>query len=107
MSLLAWIACLAWISVTLAVAATNARRGLRADRGHLVTARLKSPTIYLFAAYLLIASWVTPRSPGESTSPLFWLAFTLPLTYALATLSSIGNARRSPMAAIALALLHG
>ena len=107
MSPLAWIACLTWIGVTLAVAASNARRGLRERRGHLAATRIKSPTIYLFAAYLVIAAWVTPRSPGESTSPLLWLALALPLAYALATLSSLGKAHRSPAAAIALALLHG
>src|SRR5262245_16892115 len=108
MCTIAWIICLAWIGITIAVAARGALRGLREGRGRGAASRLKSPTIYLFAAYLLIASWVTPRSPGESTSPLLWLAFTLPLAYALATLSAIGAERRAPpLAAIALALLHG
>lgn len=104
---LAWIGCLAWIGAALAAAALGARRGLREGRGKRALARLKSPTVYLFAAYLLLAAWVTPRSAGESTSPLFWLALELPVAYALATLSAIGAPRRNAGAAIALALLHG
>jgi len=102
----AWLTCLAWLALTLAISARAALRGLRAGRAPHATARLKSPTIYLFAAYLLIAACVTPRTPGESTSPLLWLAIILPLAYAIATFSAIGAPRRSPLTAIALALLH-
>jgi hypothetical protein len=107
MSTVAWLGCLLWISAAVTTSAFLARRGLAQGRGKRALARLKSPTVYLFAAYLLIAAWVIPRSPGESTSPLLWLALVLPLAYALATLSSIGPTRKRAVAAILLALLHG
>jgi hypothetical protein len=107
MSTIAWIGSLLWIGAAVAAAAFFARRGIAEGRGRRALVRLKSPTVYLFAAYLLLAAWVTPRSPGESTSPLLWLALVLPLAYALATLSSIGAAQRHAAAALALALLHG
>ncbi len=107
MSRLAFVVCVAWLALTALVTALSARRGLREGRGARAKARLKSPTIYLFTAYLIIAAFVTPLSAGESTSPLFWLALTLPLAYALATLASIGIEERNLPARIALALLHG
>jgi hypothetical protein len=107
MSPLAWIACLAWIAAALSVAAWRARRGILEGRGHRAAARLKSPTPYLFSAYLLIAALVTPVSSGETLSPLLGLALALPVSYAVATLSSIGSERPSPTARAALALLHG
>lgn len=107
MSPVAWIVCALWIAASLAAAAIGARRGFGEGRGPLARARLQSPTIYLFSAYLLVAALLTPRSPGESTSPLLWLGLTLPLAYALGTLTSIGRARRAPPAALAFALLHG
>jgi hypothetical protein len=55
----------------------------------------------------LIASFVTPRSEGETTSPLLWLGLLLPLAYTLATLSAIGRERRAPLAACLVAVLHG
>jgi hypothetical protein len=103
----AWIACAAWIVAALVAAIAGARRGIGEGRGARAAARLKSPTIYLFTAYLLIAALVTPRSAGESTSPLLGLALALPLAYALATLSAIGRERRSALPALGLALLHG
>jgi hypothetical protein len=106
-STLAWIACLGWIAIAAATAAIGARRGLREGRGPNAAARLKRPTVYLFAAYLLVAAFVTPRSAGESTSPLFWLAIVLPIGFALATLASLGSARRPAAVGALLGLLHG
>lgn len=103
----AWILCLAWIAAAVLAAAINARRGLAEGRARRALARLTSPTVYLFAAYLLVAAWVTPRSPGESSSPLAWLGASLPVGYALATLSAIGRARRPPLVAAGLGVLHG
>ena len=103
----AWILSAVWMTVAVVAAAINARRGVLEGRGPRAGARLKSPTIYLFTAYLLVAAFVTPRSPGESTSPLLWLGLLLPVGYALATLSAIGRERRAPLAAAALGLLHG
>ena len=107
MSLAAWIAASAWLAAAAIVAAIGARRGVAEGRGPRAKARLASPTIYLFTAYLLVAAFVTPRSSGETTSPLLFLALLLPIAYALATLSAIGRERRSPLAALALAVLHG
>jgi hypothetical protein len=104
---IAWLLCVVWITAALAAAAVGARRGIAEGRGRRAAARLKSPTIYLFAAYLLVAALVTPLSPGESTSPLLWLAVVLPLGYAVATLSAIGAEKRRPAAAALFALLHG
>jgi len=106
-SLAAWIACSLWLVTAVATAAIGARRGLAEGRGRLAAARLASPTIYLFAAYLLVAALVTPRSPGETTSPLLWLGLLLPLAYALATLSAIGRERRAPPFAALVGVLHG
>jgi hypothetical protein len=99
--------CAAWLSLAVVVAVQRARRGVRAGRGALARGRLKSPTVYLFSAYLLVAALVTPISRGESLSPLLGLAVALPAAYALATLSAIGDERPSAPVAVALALLHG
>jgi hypothetical protein len=107
MSSLAWVVCAAWVALAGVVAAVRGLRGVREGRGALLRARLRSPTIYLFSGYLLVAALVTPVSSGESVSPLFGLALALPAAYALATLSAIGDARPSPLRAAALALLHG
>jgi cytochrome bd-type quinol oxidase subunit 2 len=106
-SAVAWIACSLWIAAAVASAARGARRGLGEGRGPRAAARLKSPTVYLFTAYLLVAALVTPRSAGESTSPLLWLAPVIPIAYALATLAAIGRERRGPLAAAGLGLIHG
>jgi hypothetical protein len=68
---------------------------------------MKSPTMYLFSGYLVVAALVTPVSPGETVSPLLGLALAIPLGYALATLSSIGSEHPRPGARVALAILHG
>ncbi|APR86630.1 Hypothetical protein A7982_11979 [Minicystis rosea] len=103
----AWIVCSLWIAGALVAAMMGARRGFAEGRGRRAAARLMSPTIYLFTAYLLVAAFATPKSPGESTSPLLWLGVLLPLTYALATFSAVGRERRAPLVAAALGLLHG
>jgi hypothetical protein len=107
MSLAAWIACSAWIAAAVAAAAVGARRGIGEGRGPRAAARLKSPTIYLFTAYLVVAALVTPISRGESASPLLGLGVALPLGYTLATLSAIGRERRGALATVGIALLHG
>lgn len=106
MSLLAWCACVGWLAAALLVALRRGRRGFREGRGPLAVRRLKSPTLYLFSGYLLVAALVTPVSPGETVSPLLGLALALPLAYALATLSAIGDARPSRPTAALLGLLH-
>jgi uncharacterized membrane protein len=102
-----WITAAAWIAAAAVAAAAGARRGLAEGRGRRAAARLKSPTIYLFTGYLIVAALVTPVSRGESASPLLGLGVVLPAGYALATLSAIGRERRSPLAAAGLAILHG
>ena len=103
----AWILCVAWLAAATLTAVLNARRGLAEGRARRAVARLTSPTIYLFSAYLLVAAFTTPRSAGESTSPLVWLGLLLPIGYALATLSAIGRERRAPLGAAGLGVLHG
>ncbi len=93
------------LALAIASAIAGGVRGVREGRAGLVRARLFGPTIWLFAAYLLIASVVTPISKGESASPLLGLAVAVPLGYGLATLASIGVAKRSWGASLALGLL--
>jgi hypothetical protein len=107
MSWVAWVVCAAWIALGVVVAARRGARGVREGRRGLLVARLKSPTAYLFSAYLLVAALVAPLSPGETTSPLFWLAFALPVTYALSALSAIGSPQPSRREAAVLGILHG
>ena len=101
------VACAAWIAVAVVVSVVRGVRGAREGRLPLALARLKSPTIYLFAAYVFVAAIVTPPSPGESTSPLMWLSFCIPMANALAVFSSVGKPKPSRLEALALALLHG
>ncbi|MBK9261819.1 MAG: hypothetical protein IPM54_18705 [Polyangiaceae bacterium] len=101
------VVCALWIAVATMTAAIRGVRGAKEGRLRLAMTRLKSPTIYLFAAYLLIAALVTPKSPGETTSPLMWLAFSIPLANALAVLSAAGKPKPSRAEALGLALLHG
>jgi hypothetical protein len=103
----AWVLCAGWIAAAAGLAVAGARRGLAEGRGRRASARLKSPTLYLFTAYLVVAALATPHEAGESTSPLLWLAIVLPAAYLLATLSAIGRARRSAVGAAALGLVHG
>jgi len=103
-----WVkfACAVWIVSACLTALWRGRRGAREGRLPLAIERLKSPTIYLFAAYVFVAAMVTPQSPGESTSPLMWLSFSIPLANALAVFSAVGKERPSRSEALALALLH-
>lgn len=107
MRLGAWIVCVAWIALALAAAIRGARRGIAAGRGRRVTARLTSPTVYLFTGYLVLAALVTPHTADESASPLLGLALVLPIAYALASLTAIGDDRGRPATAIARAAIHG
>jgi hypothetical protein len=107
MSSIAWTGCLAWIGIALLTAIARARRGVLEGRARRAAARMKSPTMYLFSGYLVVAALVTPVSPGETVSPLLGLALAIPLGYALATLSSIGSEHPRPGARAALAILHG
>jgi hypothetical protein len=104
---LAWLLSLACLLAATFVSLLRARRGIHEGRAHLAKQRLKSPTIYLFSAYLLVAALVTPPSPGETTSPLLWLAFAIPLANALAAGSAIGQTHPRGITRLALALLHG
>jgi len=101
------VVCVCWIVVAVVMSVVRGRRGTKEGRLPLALARLKSPTIYLFAAYVFVAAIVTPPSPGETTSPLLWLALCIPLANALAVFSSIGKAKPSRAEALLLALLHG
>jgi hypothetical protein len=104
---LAWLLTLTWLATALLVAVSRGLRGVREGRAHLLKQRLKSPTLYLFSAYLLVAALVTPPSPGETTSPLLWLAFAVPLANALAAASAVGQTHPKGWARLGLALLHG
>lgn len=104
---LAWFLCVTWLLAAVLVAVVRGVRGAREGRAHLAVQRIKSPTIYLFSAYLLVAALVTPHSPGETTSPLLWLAFVIPLANALAAFSSVGQTQPKGLARLGLALLHG
>ncbi|MRG97312.1 hypothetical protein [Polyangium spumosum] len=104
---LAWLLCVTWLLAAVLVSVLRGLRGAREGRAHLAARRIKSPTIYLFSAYLLVAALVTPHSPGETTSPLLWLAFAIPLANTLAAWSSIGQAQPKGLTRLGLALLHG
>jgi hypothetical protein len=101
------VTCAVWIAVAVVLALVRGARGVRQGRLPLAVARLKSPTMYLFAAYVFVAAIVTPSSPGESTSPLMWLALCIPLANALAVFSSVGKPKPSRVEALALAVVHG
>lgn len=107
MSIVAWFVCLSWMAASLAVAILRARRGIREGRLPRAAERLKSPTLYLFSAYLLIAALVTPISSGETLSPLLGLSVALPLLYAVATFSAIGAEAPSLWVRLGLGALHG
>lgn len=103
MSAAAWSACLVWIAASVAVALL---RGVRAARRGLAGGalrRLKSPRIYLFAAYLVVAALVMPLSGGESTSPLLWLAPALVLAYAGGSFAAAADERPGLVVRLTLA----
>jgi hypothetical protein len=99
--------CIGWIAVALILAARGAVLATRLGRGPAIFARLKSPTVYLFAGYLIVAGLVSPRSQGESSSPLFGLALVLVVAWAAATFAAAGSARRSTATGTALFALYG
>jgi hypothetical protein len=103
MSAVAWSACAVWIAAAVVVAALRGMRAARSGRARGALRRLKSPSIYLFAAYVLVAAFVAPLSAGESTSPLVWLAPALLLTYAGGTFAAAADERPSPLVRVALA----
>jgi hypothetical protein len=103
----AWCTSLVALSGALASAAHGLVEARRAGRARLALRRLARPTVWLFAGYLLVAALVTPRSDGETVSPLLGLALALPVAYALATCASLGEERPRPARATALAMLHG
>ena len=61
----------------------------------------------LFAAYLLVAAFVTPMSAGESTSPLLWLALALPVAYAASAFAAAADERPAVAVRLGLAMLFG
>ncbi len=107
MSTAAWIVCALWVACALAVAGALGVSALRAGRTDAALRRLRSPTVYLFAAYLLVAALVTPLSEGESTSPLLWLALALPVAYAASAFASAADERPRAMKRLGLAALFG
>lgn len=107
MLLVVRVVCIAWVVVAVAIAFARGRRGIQEGRWPLARNRLTSPTIYLFAAYVFVAAIVTPPSPGESTSPLMWLALSIPVANAIAVFSSVGKPKPSRAEALGLALVHG
>ena len=107
MSLLAWCGCAGWLVALAVVAVARGLRGAREGRWPLARARLRSPTLYLFCGYLMVAALVTPVSPGETVSPLLGLAVALPVLWGLAALSAIGEARPRWGVGLGLAVLLG
>ena len=103
----AWIVCGLWIAVAIGIAGVRGVSAVRSGRARLATRRLKSPTVYLFAAYLLVAALVVPMSAGESTSPLLWLAIALPIAFVGSAFASAAEDRPRAWARVALALLFG
>jgi hypothetical protein len=101
------VICGVWIVIAVSLSLVRGVRGARHGRLPLAIARLKSPTIYLFAAYVFVAAIVTPPSAGETTSPLMWLSFCIPVANALAVFSSVGKPQPSRSEAFVLALIHG
>lgn len=103
----AWIVCALWIVIAIGIAAARGASAMRSGRARLAIQRVKSPTVYLFAAYLLVAALVTPMSAGESTSPLLWLALALPIAFVGSAFASAAEDRPRAWIRIALALLFG
>jgi len=107
MSPVASLATALWLAAALLVALLRGIRAVRTGRGRDALRRLRSPTIYLFAAYLLVAALVTPLSAGESTSPLLWLALALPIAYAASAFAAAADPHPSPAVRLFLAVLFG
>lgn len=107
MSAVAWATFASWIVAALVVAAARGAVALRSGNRAAALRRLKSPVVYLFAGYLLVAALVTPMSAGESTSPLLWLALVLPLAFAASAFAAAGSERSGPIVRAGLGLLFG
>jgi len=107
MSRPAWILIAVADALALATALAGLRRGIAQNALTTARQRLSSPTPYLLAAYLCVAAIVTPKSTGESSSPLFGLSLLIPVAYALATLASLGRAKPTSFRAVTLGALHG
>lgn len=105
MKRIVWIVCILIQLLCVFAASIGAAKGLREGRKANLIARLKSPTIFLFSAYLLVASLVLPVSPGETASPLLGLSMAIPLLYALASLAALGSNPSVLGQRISLALL--
>lgn len=102
---IAWLICAIVLTSSALAALAGALKGLRQGRKAHLIARLKSPTILLFSAYLLVASLVLPVSPGESASPLLGLSLSIPLLYTMASLAALGSAEPKLGFRLALAFL--
>ena len=107
MSAWAWWLCATWLAGALGVAVWRGRRALREGRARGALRRVKSPTVWMFAAYLLVAAFVTPMSAGESTSPLLWLAAAMPIAYAMSAFAAAADDKPSLPVRLVLALLFG
>jgi cytochrome bd-type quinol oxidase subunit 2 len=107
MSAAAWCVCAIWLAAALAVALWRGGTAVRRGRARDALRRLRSPTVYMFAAYLLVAALVTPTSAGESTSPLLWLAIALPIAYAASAFAAAADERPTAAVRLLLAALFG
>lgn len=107
MSTAAWIVCALWIAFAIGIAAVHGAKAVRSGRARLAVRRVKSPTVYLFAGYLLVAALVVPQSAGESTSPLLWLAIALPAAYVASALASAADEAPPAWKRIAFAVIFG
>ncbi len=107
MAAAAWTVLVGWIALAAGVALVRGRAAIRGGRARDAMRRLKSPVVYLFAGYLLLAALVTPISAGESTSPLLWLALGLPVAYAASAFAAAADERPAGFVRAGLALLFG
>lgn len=107
MSAVAWTVLASWIGLAALVAAGRGWAAIRSGRARDAVRRLKSPVVYLFAGYLLVAALVTPISAGESTSPLLWLALVLPVAYAASAFAASADERPRAIVRVGLGALFG
>lgn len=103
----AWSVCAIWLAVALGVALWRGGVAVREGRARDALRRVRSPTVYMFAGYLLVAALVTPKSAGESTSPLLWLAIALPVAYIGSSFAAAADERPRVVVRLALAALFG
>lgn len=105
MSRSAWIACVVVLATAVFVAVFQTRRALLRGTFALAVKRVRSPTVILFSAYLLVAALVVPVSEGETGSPLLWLALAFPIVYTMASFSAAANPKAHVLERVMLALL--